>query len=80
MKRGYLGKPAGYGKKVRDDYTQNDYHKPSDVIKPNWNLSGAVEDLQLFWMIGYEVANAERFPQWKPGTEFKAGRDAQREN
>jgi Zn-dependent M28 family amino/carboxypeptidase len=76
----YLGKPAGYGKKVRDDYTENDYHKPSDVIKPNWNLSGAVEDLQLFWMIGYEVANAEKFPQWKPGTEFKARRDAQLKN
>jgi Zn-dependent M28 family amino/carboxypeptidase len=76
----YLDKPAGYGKKVRDDYTEHDYHKPSDVIKPNWNLSGTVEDLQLFWMIGYEVANAEKFPQWKPGTEFQARREAQLKN
>jgi Zn-dependent M28 family amino/carboxypeptidase len=73
----YIGKPAGYGKKIRDDYTENDYHKPSDVIKPDWDLSGTVEDLQLFWMIGFEVANSDNFPQWKPGTEFKAKRDEQ---
>ena len=73
----YIGKPAGYGKKIRDDYTEHDYHKPSDVIKPDWDLDGAVEDLQLFWMIGFDVANSGEFPQWKPGTEFKAKRDAQ---
>lgn len=73
----YVGKPAGYGKKVRDDYTANDYHKPSDVIKPDWDLSGTVQDLQLLWMVGWEVANANRYPQWKPGTEFYARRKAQ---
>ena len=26
--------------------------------------------------VGYEVANAEKFPEWKPGNEFKARRDA----
>jgi Zn-dependent M28 family amino/carboxypeptidase len=73
----YIGKTAGYGKKLRDDYTMNDYHKPSDVIKPDWDMSGAVEDLQLLWMVGWEVANSDHFPQWKPGTEFKAKREAQ---
>jgi Zn-dependent M28 family amino/carboxypeptidase len=73
----YIGKPPGYGKKLRDYYTANDYHKPSDVIKPDWDLSGTVEDLQLFWMVGFEVANADTLPQWKPGTEFKAKREAQ---
>jgi Zn-dependent M28 family amino/carboxypeptidase len=73
----YIGKPAGYGKKIRDDYTANDYHQPSDVIKPYWDMSGVVEDLQLLWMTGWEIANTDHFPQWKPGTEFKAKRDAQ---
>jgi hypothetical protein len=27
-------------------------------------------------MVGYRLAQAEKFPQWKPGTEFKAKRDA----
>ena len=67
----YIGKPAGFGQKIRDEYTANDYHKPSDVIKPDWDLSGMVEDLQLLWMTGWDVANADHYPRWKPGAEFK---------
>jgi Zn-dependent M28 family amino/carboxypeptidase len=73
----FVGKPADYGMKIRDYYTEHDYHKPSDIVRSDWNLSGAVEDLQLLWMVGYEVAQATRYPEWKPGTEFKAKRDAE---
>ena len=51
----YIGKPAGYGKQKRDYYTENDYHKPSDEVKPDWDLSGAVEDLRVFFEIGDKV-------------------------
>jgi Zn-dependent M28 family amino/carboxypeptidase len=72
----YIGKPAEYGKQKRDNYTANDYHKPSDEVKPDWDLSGAVDDLRVFMEIGYKVAQAPNIPEWKPGTEFKAKRDA----
>ena len=72
----YIGKPAGYGKQKRDEYTEHDYHKPSDEVKPDWDLSGAVDDLRVYFEIGYRVAQNDRFPEWKPGTEFKAKRDA----
>jgi Zn-dependent M28 family amino/carboxypeptidase len=72
----FIGKPAGYSQKVRDDYTEHDYHKPSDQVKPDWDLSGAREDLKLFFAVGYRVAEADKFPEWKPGNEFKAKRDA----
>jgi Zn-dependent M28 family amino/carboxypeptidase len=72
----YIGKPAGYGKQKRDEYTEHDYHKPSDEVKPDWDLSGAVDDLRVFFEVGYRVAQGNRFPEWKPGTEFKATRDA----
>jgi hypothetical protein len=26
--------------------------------------------------VGYEVANGSKYPQWKPGNEFKSKRDA----
>jgi hypothetical protein len=39
-------------------------------------MSGAVQDAQLFFLIGYRVANSSSVPEWKPGTEFKAKRDA----
>jgi Zn-dependent M28 family amino/carboxypeptidase len=72
----YIGKPADYGRMKRDYYTANDYHKPSDEVKPDWDLSGAVEDLRVFFEMGYNVAQGDKYPEWKPGTEFKAKRDA----
>jgi Zn-dependent M28 family amino/carboxypeptidase len=72
----YVGKPEGYGKQKRDEYTEHDYHKPSDEVKPDWDLSGAVEDLRVYFEIGYRVAQNDTFPEWKSGTEFKARRDA----
>jgi Zn-dependent M28 family amino/carboxypeptidase len=67
----FEGKPPDYGQKLRAAFTQRDYHKPSDVVRPDWDLSGAVQDLQFLWMVGYDVAQAPGFPQWKPGAEFR---------
>lgn len=72
----YIGKSAEYGQQKRDAYTSKDYHKVTDEIKPDWDLSGAVEDLQLWFQVGWRVAESEKFPEWKPGTEFKARREA----
>jgi Zn-dependent M28 family amino/carboxypeptidase len=71
----YVGKPAGWGMKMRDQYTEHDYHKPSDVIKPYWNMSGAEQDCALYFAVGYRVANAPQMPEWKPGSEFRAVRE-----
>jgi len=71
-----VGKPADYGRQKRDEYTANDYHAPQDEIKPDWDLTGAVQDLQLFLTMGYRVANTARFPEWRPGNEFRAAREA----
>jgi len=72
----FVGKPAEYGKQKRDEYTNKDYHAPSDEVKPDWDLSGAREDAQLLLAVGYRVAQADKYPEWKPGNEFKATRDA----
>ena len=72
----YRDKPAGYGQTKADEYTERDYHKVSDDVKPDWDLSGAVEDLQLLHQVGERVADGKTWPAWKPGTEFKARRDA----
>ena len=72
----YVGKEKGYGMKKRDEYTAKDYHQPSDEVKPDWDLSGAVDDTRVLFKVGYMVAQADALPQWKPGTEFKAKRDS----
>jgi Zn-dependent M28 family amino/carboxypeptidase len=72
----YIGRPSGWGLQKHQDYTAHDYHKPSDEIKADWDLSGTVEDLQLLMDLGYVVAQSPEYPQWKSGSEFKARRDA----
>jgi len=71
----YVGKPEGYGKTKREEYTNNDYHAPSDQVKDDWDLAGLAEDAKLFLAVGYRVAQSEKIPEWKPGNEFKSIRD-----
>jgi len=74
--RRYIGKSADFGQKKHDEYTAKDYHKPSDEVKPDWDLSGAVLDLRALAELGYRVAQGELYPQWKPDSEFRAKREA----
>ncbi|MBV8268511.1 MAG: hypothetical protein JO252_19450 [Planctomycetaceae bacterium] len=48
----------------------------SDQVKPDWDLSGAVEDLRVLFEVGYRVAQGDTYPEWRPGTEFRARREA----
>ena len=72
----FIGKPANFGQQKKDDYTAHHYHQVSDEVDPNWDLSGAVQDVQLLFEVGYQVANGDKFPEWKAGSEFKSKRDA----
>jgi Zn-dependent M28 family amino/carboxypeptidase len=72
----FIGQPADYAKKVRDEWTEHRYHTPRDVVQPDWNLDGAREDLKVLFAVGYRVAQAEKWPEWKPGNEFRAKREA----
>ena len=71
----FIGKPERYAQQKRDEYTERDYHKVSDEVKPDWDMAGAVEDLQLLFRVGYRVAQDDKFAEWKPGTEFKSKRE-----
>jgi Zn-dependent M28 family amino/carboxypeptidase len=72
----YVGRDANYGEIKRGEYLVNDYHKPTDEVKPDWDLTGAVDDTQLLFRVGWIVSQTPIWPEWKPGTEFKAKRDA----
>ena len=67
----YIGRPADYARTVREEWTTHDYHQPSDVVRRDWDLSGAREDLKVLFAVGYRVAETDRMPEWKPGSEFK---------
>ena len=57
------------------DYVGKCYHKPCDAWSPDWDLTGAVQDVDLILMLVNELADSTRWPQWKSGSEFKSIRD-----
>ncbi|MFC4294204.1 M28 family peptidase [Novosphingobium tardum] len=67
------GKAAGQA--WVDAYTGKCYHQACDAWSPDWNLAGAVQDIEVMQAIGTDLANSSRWPEWKPGSEFKAVRD-----
>ncbi len=72
----FVDRPAGYGEQKSAEYTERDYHKPSDEVMPDWDLSGAVEDLRLFFDVGLRVCATDEWPRWTKGAEFEAVREA----
>jgi len=72
----YIGKPPEYAKQQRDEWNAVRYHTPKDVVLSDWDLAGAREDLMVLFAVGYRVAQADKLPEWKPGNEFRAKREA----
>ena len=72
----YIDKPADVIKAKKTEWDEKTYHAPSDEVKPDWDLSGAVEDAHAFLAVGVRIANASELPKWAPGNEFKAKREA----
>lgn len=69
----HVGKPEGFGVQKRDEYIRNDYHKTTDQVKPDWDLTGAVEDLQVLLEVGYRVAQTDTKPAFKPDAPYQFG-------
>ena len=64
-----LGKEATL--QIIADYWKHIYHKPSDEFVPERDkLEGLLEDAQLFFHIGYRIANEKTYPKWYKTSEF----------
>jgi Zn-dependent M28 family amino/carboxypeptidase len=72
----FIGKPAGWGKQQHEAYEEKNYHQPSDEIDASWNFDGMIEDAQLDFYVGVNVADAPQMPSWVAGDEFEAARKA----
>jgi len=70
----YVGRPKGWGVQQRQKFEATRYHQPSDEFDPDWDLSGAVQDCQLYFQLGVDVGNAEAMPEWNKGDEFELPR------
>lgn len=63
------------GKALRDAYFAQCYHQPCDAWTPQWDMRGQVQDVTLLYDLGAGLVNSREWPQWQPGSEFKAIRD-----
>ena len=66
------------GEAYAADYTKNRYHGPDDEYDPAWDWSGTLTDVRLFYRLGRAIATSNDWPNWLPGDEFRATRDASR--
>ncbi|MBB3891506.1 Zn-dependent M28 family amino/carboxypeptidase [Phenylobacterium haematophilum] len=64
------------GDKWVTDYTASAYHTTGDAWSADWDLSGAAQDVALFYEMGKQLAAGGTWPNWKDGSEFKPLRDA----
>jgi Zn-dependent M28 family amino/carboxypeptidase len=55
-------------------YIGNCYHQTCDAWSADWDLRGAVEDVELFHTIIRDLGDSRRWPRWNTGSEFKAVR------
>ncbi|PTD25639.1 M28 family metallopeptidase [Sphingomonas fennica] len=51
------------------------YHQTCDRWTPEWNLSGAAQDIALVRDVAGSLANSTRWPHWSPTSEFRAVRE-----
>lgn len=67
-----------WGRNRQDEYTRLRYHKPADEFDHNMDLTGAAEDVELYFYTGYELSNNQTWPQWHDSSEFKKIREESR--
>ncbi|MGX7951312.1 M28 family peptidase [Tsuneonella sp. HG249] len=63
------------GKAAAKDYEENRYHQPSDEHDAGWDLTGLMQQLQLYYRIGRSIAMATGWPNWVEGDEFRGIRE-----
>lgn len=71
----FRSRPPRWGLGVRQQYTSERYHKPSDEYQETWDLTGAVEDIEALFRVGLMIASSDDWPAWSDTSEFKRIRE-----
>ncbi|HKA02249.1 MAG TPA: M28 family peptidase, partial [Candidatus Solibacter sp.] len=66
----FAGKPAGYGKQMYEEYNSKNYHQPSDEYRPEWDFTALQQVAEYGFLLGRDIANQDKLPDWKTGQEF----------
>jgi len=66
----FVDEPIAPRKARAEEYGRNRYHQAADEWEPDWDYRGMIQDLDVIYGIGRELANSRDWPGWKPGSEF----------
>jgi Zn-dependent M28 family amino/carboxypeptidase len=66
----FAGKPADWGDKAYKDYNAKHYHQPSDEFQKDWDFTALRQAADFGLLLGMDVANQEKLPDWRPGDQF----------
>ena len=56
------------------DYRANRYHQAADEWEADWDYAGMLQDLEVIYKVGLDLANSRVWPEWKDGSEFGPAR------
>ncbi len=70
------GKPADFTKKLTEEFIANVYHTPNDKYREQWDFIGYPVLMRFVLDAARQLANAPTLPNWLPGEEFRAAREA----
>lgn len=52
------------------------YHTVKDEYSPSWDVAGTLDDINLWFSLGWQIADSDFVPEWTGNTSFKAIREA----
>lgn len=65
-----------WGLAQTEKWIMENYHKPSDNYEPDkWNFDGMIDDIKVYFEVGYDLSISKDFPEWTSGFPFKSIRD-----
>jgi Zn-dependent M28 family amino/carboxypeptidase len=67
----FAGHPAGWGKAAYEEYNSKHYHQPSDEFQADWDFTALAQAAEFGYLLGVEVANQAKLPDWRPGEAFR---------
>lgn len=66
----FAGKPADYYQKSWEEFNAKHYHQPSDEFHADWDFTALEQAAQFGLVLGTDIANQDKLPDWKPGDQF----------
>ena len=66
----FVDHPPAFANEKAAAFTADDYHKPSDVVKADWDLRGMAQDVDLLIRLGVLLDRDDRMPTWNAGAGF----------